>query len=628
MATGDQAREPRSVLQEASRHWYWMPAVVLALGVLSLALLFGVQWILDRLLVRDIARVQVLGEVQRDVSISHLWLEEFVAGDPNPQVEDRESEIDGRVESSLAWSEALLQGGVRNALYDLHPLEEPRLRQLARDLRSQILDFRALSDERQAGYLRGELALVETGSALDQRYDRVFGRLLDTAQELDAEIRGRLGANRRRSQFLFRTIFAAWVGIVALAVTGLWTREKRRKEAEEALRRSEARLLQSQKMEAVGRLAGGMAHDVNNYLAAITAQCELVKRKVAADGAVAAKMDAIIASSFRVSALIKRLLAFSRQQPVQPEVVNLDSVVAELGAMMERLIGEDVRFEHRSTGDLWNVEIDPSQLEQIIVNLLVNARDAMPTGGVVTLETSNFVVDPGDDEPPLGAGEYVSLSISDTGTGIDPEILDKIFDPFFTTKGRSGSSGLGLATVYGIVEQNGGAIQVRSRPGEGTTIKIYLPRTEKEATRASATAGAGSPAPLGTGEHILLVEDNEDLRASTKGMLRALDYRVTACSDGEQGLKVFEASPSLYDLMITDVVMPGMGGGELADRIRWLRPELPILFVSGYTDNVILRHGVLEGEADLLEKPFQADQLARRVREMLDRQPDTEAAAG
>jgi two-component system cell cycle sensor histidine kinase/response regulator CckA len=612
--------EPQSVLQRASRDWYWMPTAVLVVGILSLGLVFGANMVQERLIVRDIARVQVLGEIQRDLAVSHLWLEEYVSGDLTVET----SEIGDRMASSLRLCRRLIDGSVAlPALDDVRPLADPELLQQARLLREKILGFKDISNVRRQGYEAGDFEVVRIGSELDQEYDRIFSDSLTLAEDLERQIRDRLAANRDRSRILFRTIYGTWIAIVTLAVTGLWTRERRRKQAEEALRRSEAQLLQSQKMEAVGRLAGGIAHDVNNYLAAITAQCELVKRKAEPGGRVATKMDAIISSSFRVSSLIKRLLAFSRQQPVQPEIVNLNRVVEELGKMMERLIGEDVRLESHLSDELWNVKIDPSQIEQIIVNLLVNSRDALPTGGRVSIETANLRLD--EDlvrlQGSLDAGDYVRLSVSDTGTGIEPQILDKIFEPFFTTKGQSGSSGLGLATVYGIVEQNGGTIEVQSEVHSGTIFQIYLPRCPEVATGATSFSEPAMASAAGGSERILLVEDNEELRRSTKGVLQAMGYRVTVAADGERGLRTFEAAPRDCDLVVTDVVMPGMSGRELVDRIRWLDPEVKVLFVSGYTDNVILRHGIMEGEVDFLEKPFTADLLARKVREVLDRKP-------
>jgi signal transduction histidine kinase/ActR/RegA family two-component response regulator len=601
-----------------------MPAAVLALGAVSLGLLFATNWTFEHLIVRDIARVRVVGEIQRDVSISHLWLEEYVSGDPEvPLVEIQE-----RLDSSLRLSRALLErpgtGGP-----DVQPLEDPEMVRRARGIETHIELFEDISRRRQQGYAGGDEEAVAIGSSMDQQYDFIFKNLLADARGLELVLGERLAVNRNRSQMLFRTILFAWIAIVGLAVTGLWTRERRRMRAEAALRESEAQLLQSQKMEAVGRLAGGIAHDVNNYLAAITSQCELVKRKAEPGSLVVRKMDAIISSSIKVSALIKRLLAFSRQQPVRPVVIDLNRVVEELEALMVRLIGEDLQLESFLSERLWNVRIDPSQVEQILVNLLVNARDAMPTGGKITIETSNVRLTAADlprtweVEP----GEYVLMAVSDTGLGIEPAIRDKIFEPFFTTKSHSSSSGLGLATVYGIVQQNGGLLTVYSEVGLGTTFKIYLPKSD-EAAAPSAPEPAEAPAVGGT-ERLLLVEDNDELRASTKGVLQALGYRVTVAARGQVGLAVFASSPEDFDLVITDVVMPGMSGRELVDEILRIRPDMKVIFVSGYTGNVILRHGVLEAEVDFLEKPFTAERLAAKVREVLEREaaPVTEPSS-
>lgn len=452
---------PWAAVQKASRGWYWMPAAVLALGAVSLGLLVAINWTFERFIVRDIARVRVVGEIQRDVSISHLWLEEYVSGDPEvPLVEIQE-----RLDSSLRLSRALLERPKKGGA-DVQPLEDPEMVRRARGVETHIELFEDISRRRQQGYASGDEEEVAIGSSMDQQYDFIFKNLLADARDLELVLGERLAVNRNRSQMLFRTILFAWIAIVSLAVTGLWTRERRRMRAEAALRESEAQLLQSQKMEAVGRLAGGIAHDINNYLAAITSQCELVKRKAEPGSLVVRKMDAIISSSIKVSALIKRLLAFSRQQPVRPVVIDLNRVVEELETLMVRLIGEDLQLESFLSERLWNVRIDPSQVEQILVNLLVNARDAMPTGGKITIETSNVRLTAADlprtweVEP----GNYVLLAVSDTGLGIEPEIRDKIFEPFFTTNHYG--LGLGLFLARELAENNHGELDYITEDGQ------------------------------------------------------------------------------------------------------------------------------------------------------------------
>ena len=606
-------RDPRELLSQASRHWYWIPTAVLALGLVSLAMLLGTNWITERLMVRDVALLSAVAEIQTDVAISHLWLEEHVSGDEVPveEINQRIVESKERVQAILGFADG---GGVRIGLREL---EDPELRQRARSLRTRIDQFDGISRSRQNGLLVGQNVAI--GSPLDTEYDRVFMALLADARFLEDQLRQRVEQNQARSRFLLRGILLAWVVIVGLAVVGMWTRERRRQLAEAALSECEAQLLQAQKMAAVGRLAGGIAHDVNNYVAAITAQCELVQRKVAKDDRVWQKMASIIETAYKISSLTRRLLAFSRQLALQPEVVNLNRVVEGLEKMVRRLIGEDIHLETRLAPGLWNVEMDPAQLEQVLLNLLVNARDAMPTGGEVVVETSNCRLDDRDlgGMPNLEPGEYVRLHVSDTGQGIAPENVDKVFDPFFTTKGQSGHSGIGLSTVYGIVRQSGGAILVDSPPGQGATFRIYLPRCSKLPEQPMKTAMERG-VPGGT-ETILLVEDNEDLRVATRSVLESMGYEVRTAANGREALESFHSNGRV-DLLISDVVMPGMSGRELLDRIQETHPDVRVLFVSGYTDNVILRHGIEEGEVNFLEKPFSSKRLAAKVREILQRE--------
>ena len=289
-----------------------------------------------------------------------------------------------------------------------------------------------------------------------------------------------------------------------------------------------------QKMDAVGRLAGGITHDINNYLAAIATNCELVQMRAEPGGPVAAKMETVLGVVSKASSLIDRLLAFSRQQPVEAQVVNLNRLIDDPEKMIVRSIGEDTRLESRLEPDLWNTEIDPAQLEQVVLNLLVNARQAMPSGGVVTIETANIELAEsyGANDALVRAGEYVMLAVSDDGPGIPAENLDRIFEPFFTTKDRSSNNGLGLATIYGIVNQNGGHVRVQSELGQGATFKIYLPRVQAEESAQAEAWRAPVETAEGT-ECILLVEDNDDFRRSAEALLEGLGYRVIAAASGK-----------------------------------------------------------------------------------------------
>ena len=590
-----------------------MPAVVLVLGVASLTMLVGINRIHEQMIRRDQARVSAIEEIQLGLTIAHLWLEEHLTGD---QVDLQE--ISDNTARARGLIGALLEEQAEpNAGSEIRSLKDDPLRSIAIRLQARIEEFHSLQEWRLQGFDREED--VGIGSDLDVAYDAVYRGLLSDARSLDAVLTERQIRNRSRARLLFRSIVTAWTFIIALAVVGLWTHERRRIKVEADLRSSQAQLLQAQKMDAVGRLAGGMAHDINNYLAAIRAQSELVKGKSDPASGVGAKMDSIMRVVSKASSLIERLLAFSRQQPIQPVVIDLNRVIEEnVGTLVGRLIGEDVRLETRLDPELWNVRIDPSQIEQVLVNLVVNAREAMPTGGAVTIVTRNHTFDAASARARglAGPADYLSMSVSDTGAGIPTEIVGHIFDPFFSTKERSRASGLGLTTVYGIVEQAGGVISVDSRPGEGTTFEILLPRSKKQPD-ADPEAPPVVVEPLGDSATILLVEDNDDLREATTSMIEALGYQVVSASNGEEALARFEDLDEHVDLVITDVVMPGLNGKELADRIRARRKDIRVLFVSGYTDDVILKHGISEGSVTFLKKPFSAEGLVGKIRGLL-----------
>lgn len=561
-------------------------------------------------MVQDIALVHALGEIQTREAASHLWLEEYVTGD-----EIHLGEVWENQDRSLALIHAILDGGrVGTDRYSVKPLEEPSLRRRAVDIQRQMREFERIARRRHEGYERRED--VGVGSALDIEYDRVFKGMLADLRSLQSAVDDELDRAHAQSRLLFRTILTAWIAIVSLAVTGLWTRERRRLLAEAALRESEAQLLQSQKMEAVGRLAGGLAHDINNYLAAVTAQCDLAKLSPGDAAAVRSRMDSVVSTVSKAAALIRRLLAFSRSEPLETRIVNLNRVVADLEPMLARLIGEDVQLTTELDPELWNVESDPSQLEQVVVNLVVNAREALPAGGDVALQTRNVRRERGDTNqaPALDAGDYVVLTVSDTGIGIPHEIRERIFEPFVTTKDKTTNSGLGLATVYAIVRQVRGTIRVESDAGKGSSFGIYLPRSHAEETR-SAAPNRGRMA--GGGQRILLVEDNDDLRESAREALEVFGYSVATAATGEQALEIFRANPAAVDLVITDVVMPGMNARQVVERLRHERGDLPVILVSGYTGDVVVRHGVDQADVSFVPKPFSMDALAHKIQEVL-----------
>ena len=390
-----------------------------------------------------------------------------------------------------------------------------------------------------------------------------------------------------------------------------------RKLAEDALQQAEEQLRQSQKMDAIGRLAGGVAHDFNNLLSIITGRSELLLRQAALAPAGRRDIELIHRTADRAASLTRQLLAFSRKQVLQPKVLDLNTVVANMGRMLRRVIGEDVDLVVVARPGLGRVSADPGQLEQVILNLAVNARDAMPGGGRLTIETADVDLDErhAHRHPGVRPGRHVMLAVTDTGLGMEPAIRDRIFEPFFTTKEIGRGTGLGLSTVYGIVQQSGGTIWVYSEPGHGTTFKIYLPSVDEPAQDAEAPPVP----PRGGTETVLLCEDEPDLRELTKEVLEEYGYRVLEAGDGREALEVLEGFSDKIDLLLTDVVMPRMNGSELAARLTRER-GVRVLYMSGYTETSVVRGAAAPG-AGFLQKPFSPVSLARAVRELLDQQP-------
>ena len=385
------------------------------------------------------------------------------------------------------------------------------------------------------------------------------------------------------------------------------------------IKKLEAQLRQSQKMEAVGTLAGGVAHDFNNLLTIIIGNADLALTGVGIDNPLYGKMEEIRKAGMRAASLTRQLLAFSRKQVIQPEVLSLNEILTVLEKLLRRLIGENIDFVTIHAPALWRVEMDPGQIEQVIMNLAVNARDAMPHGGTLTIETANVDLDEayfqghGVENTP---GPYAMISVSDNGMGMDEEIRSHIFDPFFTTKEMDRGTGLGLSTVYGIVKQNGGYVWVYSEPGKGTIFKVFIPKSDADGVPVKKDK---SPEDLPKGsETILIVEDDDMVRNMVLRILLRSGYRVLEARNGEDALRVSRAHKGPIPLMLTDVVMPGMNGRELAERLQSLRPEIKVLYMSGYTDDAVVHYGVLATELKFIQKPFSLASLAGKVREVLD----------
>jgi signal transduction histidine kinase len=380
----------------------------------------------------------------------------------------------------------------------------------------------------------------------------------------------------------------------------------------------EAQLRQSSKMEAVGQLAGGVAHDFNNLLTVIMSYSAMLLDRLDPVDPIHEDVQEIAAAADRAAGLTRQLLAFSRQQVMQPRVMNVNDVIVDLEKMLRRVIGEDVELLTTLDPDLGDIDADSGQLEQVLMNLVVNARDAMPAGGRLSIGTSNSKLsaetDTGALHPP--AGDYVMLAVSDTGTGMTDEVQRRLFDPFFTTKDQGRGTGLGLSTVYGIVKQSGGEIYVYSEIGEGSTFKVYFPRFISSAEKRPNQV---EPPQLCHGtETVLLVEDDANLRLLIARVLGACGYTVLAANGGVEALAIADNPAICIDAVITDVVMPGMNGRELVEKLVATRPGMGSLLMSGYTDDDVLRRGVLQGETAFLQKPFTPDQLTKKVRKVLD----------
>jgi two-component system cell cycle sensor histidine kinase/response regulator CckA len=392
-----------------------------------------------------------------------------------------------------------------------------------------------------------------------------------------------------------------------------------RKSAALALCRSEEQLRQSQKMEAIGILAGGVAHDFNNLLSVILSYSELLALDLKPDDPSRADLHAINDAGLRASALTQQLLAFSRQQVLQPRVINLNEIFAGMEQMLRRVIGEDIELASLPSPAVCRVKVDPGQMEQVIMNLVINARDAMPRGGKLTIETAEIFLEESYAAEHVGAkaGPHIMLAVSDTGLGMDRVTQARIFEPFFTTKEPGKGTGLGLATVFGIVQQSGGTIWVYSEPGVGTTFKVYLPTADSAAVVPGATPSQFDSRLLRGSETILLVEDEERVRQLARTILLKYGYNVLEAQSGGDAFLLCEQHTATIHLLLTDVVMPRMSGPQLAERLSAMRPNMKVLYMSGYTNDAVVRHGILESTIAFIQKPITPDALARKVRETL-----------
>lgn len=493
-------------------------------------------------------------------------------------------------------------------------------------VRGELLDSNPAL-QRMLGYTRAELRRMRAPDLIHPA-DRCEN--LGLLREL---LDGKRTQFRVEKRFLRKDGSVVWGYVIGslvrdaggspLYVVGMVEDITPRKQFEEALHQSEEQLRQMQRMEAVGRLAGGIAHDFNNMLAVISGYSELLLQIAGPDSALAPGLEEIRRAAERSASLTRQLLAFSRKQVLDPQVLDLRAIVGDMERLLRRLIGEDIQFLIRLPEELGRVSADAGQIEQVVMNLVVNARDAMPEGGTITISAADVDADAANARPTaVPAGEYVRLTVRDTGCGIDPLILPHVLEPFFTTKEHGRGTGLGLSTVFGIVQQSGGHLHIETEPGRGTTFHVYLPRVSAAVTRQQARA---EDSPSGS-ETILLVEDEDMVRGLAREVLGGLGYEVLEAASAAEALRLFAAYRGPIHLLLTDVIMPGESGRELAERLVESRPGLKVLYMSGYAEDAVLRHGVSAQHGRVLQKPFTPALLARRVRDALGPAQGTGAA--
>ncbi len=507
------------------------------------------------------------------------------------------------------------------------PLEEPGRGTQSRVIHSgqpcYVADYRRAADQVQSEHTITPDQQVVAGPPPDDEVERTRS-LICVPMKVEGRIIGVMQAQSYQLDAYTPAdveLLSALANVAAIAVQNARLFQDLQDQIH-TQRETQMKLIQAEKMAALGQLAGGIAHDFNNLLTVIHISSRLLEKELRPQDPLWIHVQRIQDAGQRAVALTRQLLSFSRKEVVEPRLLDLNEIIHDLSKMLRRIIGEDVELEMALADDLWPVRADPSQVDQVLMNVVVNARDAMPGGGRLTLETANVTLDKRHADRHLDArpGEHALLAITDTGLGMDEATQARIFEPFFTTKEQGKGTGLGLATVYGIVTQGGGHIVVDSRPGQGATFRLYWPRAEvQDRGQAEAEDAAVAPAPPSASPAtILVVEDSDDVRELTVSILREEEYRVLAAGDGAEALRLAGDHEGPINLLLTDVVMPHLSGKELADQIKGRRPEIKVLYASGYTDDKIAHHGVLEAGVAFLRKPFTLENLTDKVRSVLD----------
>ena len=608
-----------------------MQFVPLALMFLVLAALVGARsYLIERQQENGIAVRQAF-ELDRQIVDAFSMLQDAETGQRGFLLTSEESYLEP-YNRAIAYLPTQIDA-IRAATQG-DPVREARVAELGQAAQAKLGELGRVIDLFRRGEATAALAIVrgDEGKAV-----------MDRARVIIADLRGhetillqrRLDEADRLGEWLRLGSVLAGIAVIGLAIFGVFDMRRRMRavvsahagiaesnlalKAEMASRlAAEDQVRQMQKLEAVGQLTGGIAHDFNNMLAVIMSALNLIQRKLArGDTDIAKLIEAATDAAQRAASLTGRLLAFSRQQPLAPQVVDANRLLSGMSDLLRRTLGETVQIETILAGGLWRSHADPSQVENAVLNLAVNGRDAMPEGGKLTIETANAHLDDryAASHAEVPAGQYVMIAVSDTGTGMPPEVLARAFEPFFTTKPVNKGTGLGLSQVFGFVKQSGGHVKIYSEPGEGTTVKIYLPRFFGEDVQSKATE---TPHPdKSPTETILVVEDDERVRAGTVESLRELGYTVFHASSGEEALRKLDANPGIA-LLFTDIVMPVMNGRKLADEAVKRVPGLKVVFTTGFTRNAVVHNGVLDHGVNFIAKPFAIDQLARKLRDVLD----------